>query len=185
MPGPVAARGTDVSLRLTRTDDASFIQRAGCNPAVKYPLGGRPRSIEALAAEIKDSDADRYLVCLENATDDGPEPEGATPIGAVTIEDAGWKRPELTYWILPEAQGEGYGGEGVGLAVDLAFRDYEAPAVGAACYAFNDASRGVLESLGFEQEGRRHDYMFVDGAWRDYIVFGLRRRDWEPRATRH
>jgi ribosomal-protein-alanine N-acetyltransferase len=185
MPGSLVADGDDVSLRIAERADAPFLQRAGADPALRYPLGGRVFTIDELEERIVDSDVDRFLICRDDdEAGRGPSAELTEPIGAVTVEDAGWKRPELTYWIVPEAQGQGYGGEGVELAVEYAFRSYEAPAVGAAAYAFNDASQGLLRSIGFEQEGVRRDYMFVDGAYRDYVVYGLRRADWTPLSER-
>ncbi|HMB50636.1 MAG TPA: GNAT family protein, partial [Natronoarchaeum rubrum] len=68
--------------------------------------------------------------------------------------------------------------EALSLVVDYLFRTYDAPAVGAGVFAFNDASRGLLESLGFEEEGRVRKDRFIDGAYRDRIVYGLLREDW-------
>ena len=101
-----------------------------------------------------------------------------TRIGQVNVTDADYKRPELGYWLVPTVHGEGYGTESVSLAIDYAFRTYDAPAVGAEAYDFNDASRGLLESLGFTEEGRRRKYMFVDGAHRDMVQYGLLREEW-------
>ncbi len=57
------------------------------------------------------------------------------------------------------------------------FREYDTPAVGAQAFKFNDASRGLLESLGFAEAGRRK-YMFVDGEHRDMVQYGLLRGEW-------
>lgn len=186
MPGSLVAEGDEVSLRIAERADAPFLQRAGADPALRYPLGSRVFTIDKIEERIVDGDADRFLICRdEDEADRGPpQDDTSKPVGAVTVEDAEWKRPELTYWIVPDAQRQGYGSEGVGLAVDYAFRSYEAPAIGAAAFAFNDASQGLLRSLGFEQEGVRRDYMFVDGAYRDYVEYGLRRAQWTPLAER-
>ncbi len=55
--------------------------------------------------------------------------------------------------------------------------------MGAEAYDFNDASRGLLESLGFTEEGRRRKYMFVDGAHRDMVQYGLLREEWRERTV--
>lgn len=184
MPGPVVARGSKVLLRIARPEDASFLQRSGCEPPLRYPLGSRILSRETIKEQIESRNDDRFLICplQEDSDDDGMSQEG--PVGAVNVEDADWKRPELTYWAAPEAQGKGYGGEGVALAVDFAFRNYDAPTVEAGAFPFNDASRGLLESLGFDQEGIHRNNMFVDGQWRDYVVYALDRADWEPLTER-
>lgn len=181
MPGPRIATGSSVSLRLARPEDAPFLQRAGCEPPLRYPLGSRALSIETLEEQIESGTDDRFIICVESEDQNGATP---TPVGAVSVEDADWKRPELAYWIAPEAQGQGYGGEGVALAVDFTFRNYDVPTIEAAAFEFNDASRGLLESLGFDEEGVHRNNMFVDGAWRDYVVYALDRADWEPLSDR-
>ncbi|MFC4988385.1 GNAT family N-acetyltransferase [Saliphagus infecundisoli] len=179
MPGARAAVGDRVTLRTVEREDRDFLQRGSANPEIRYPMGARLRSREEIEASLED-EADRFLVCLDDS-DAGPgQPEGDTrPIGAVTVEDAGWKRPELTYWLVPEVHGEGYGKEAVSLAVGYAFRTYDTPVVSARAYAPNDASRGLLESLGFTQEGVLRGFMYVDGAHVDCAVYGLGREEWE------
>lgn len=142
MPGSLVAGGDVVSLRIAERADAAFLQRAGADPALRVPLGGRVFTVDRIEDRIVDSDVDRFLIWRDDEdADRGPSPvELIEPVGAVPVEDAGWQRPELTYWIVPEAQGQGYGKEGVGLAVDYPFRTSEAPDVGAAAYAFTDAS---------------------------------------------
>ncbi len=66
------------------------------------------------------------------------------------------------------------------MVIDYVFRSYDTPAVGAEDYDFNDASRGLLESLGFAEAGRRK-YMFIDGEHRDMVQYGLLRREWRER----
>ena len=56
------------------------------------------------------------------------------------------------------------------------------PAVGASAFGFNGTSRGLLESLGFVEEGRRRKFMFVDGEYRDMVHYGLLRAEWDDRA---
>jgi ribosomal-protein-alanine N-acetyltransferase len=38
----------------------------------------------------------------------------------------------------------------------------------------NLRSLRLLEQLGFEHEGLARDYLFIDGAWRDHLMFALR-----------
>lgn len=80
--------------------------------------------------------------------------------------------------MVPEEHGNGYGKAAVSLVIDYAFRTYDAPAIGAGAFAFNDASRGLLESLGFAEEGRRRKFMFIDGKHRDIVQYGLLREEW-------
>lgn len=180
MPGALAARGERVTLRTVEPEDAAFLQRGGTNPETRYPMGGRVRTRDEIEESLEDDD-DRFLVCLDDpGAGPGRPGEGATrPIGVVTVEDAGWKRPELGYWLVPEVHGEGYGTEAVSLVLEYVFRTYDTPAVSARAYTSNDASRGLLESLGFTQEGVLRRFMFVDGEHVDCAVYGLLREEWD------
>lgn len=185
MPGARIQRGERVTLRSLEDEDLPFLQRAYANPELRYPLGAPLKSRDRLEAWIED-DADRFLVCLdEDDADDGTPDEGSTRrIGAVTVKDADWRRPDLVYWLVPEVHGEGYGREAVSLVVDYVFRTDDVPGVGAAAYDFNDASRGLLESLGFTEEGRIRKDRFVDGGYRDTIRYGLLREEWRDERDR-
>ncbi|WP_327054035.1 GNAT family N-acetyltransferase [Halomicrococcus gelatinilyticus] len=180
MPGARVSRGERVTLRTVEQEDLSFVQRAGANPEIRYPLGNPVMSRDDYQGLVGD-DADRFLICLdgEDAGPGSPGEDGVRRIGAAAVEDTDWKRPELGYWLVPEVHGQGYGTEAVSLVVDYVFRSYDAPAIGAAAYEFNEASRGLLASLGFSEEGRRQRYMFVDGEHRDMVLYGLLREDWQ------
>lgn len=179
MPGARIAEGERVTLRTVEHEDLAFSQRASANPEIRYPLGARLKNREQLE-EMNDGNADRFLVCLDR---DGAGPgqsneEDVQRIGFVSVEDADWRRPELGYWLVPEVHGEGYGKEAVSLVVDYVFRTYAHPAVGAIAYEGNDASRGLLESLGFSEEGRVRRDRFIDGEYVDTIQYGLLREEW-------
>ncbi len=185
MPGAYAQSGERITLRTVEREDISFVQRALTNPELRYPIGNPVMNRERLEEHVEDDDSDRFLVCLEEGAASPGQPDEAdadvTRIGGVTVTDADWKRPELGYWLVPEVHGRGYGKEAVSLVIEYVFRTYDTPAVGAEAFDFNDASRGLLESLGFAEEGRRRKYMFVDGEHRDMVQYGLLRREWRER----
>lgn len=180
MPGARVTSGEHVTLRTVEPEDRPFLQRGVANRALRRPLGSRVMTEDDLATYVDDLNGDWFVVCLDgdDAEPGQPTEDEVRRIGSVTVEDADWKRPELTYWLDPDVHGQGYGKDAVGQAVDYAFRQYDTPAVGAGAFAFNDASRGLLESLGFSQQGRRRNYMFVDGAHRDMILYDLLREEW-------
>ncbi|RBI64602.1 N-acetyltransferase [halophilic archaeon] len=182
MPGARITSGERVTLRTVESEDVPFLQRASANPEIRYPLGNPLRNREQI--DVSDEKGtDRFLVCLDDDAGPGrPDEDDVTPIGQVSVSDADWKRPELGYWLVPDVRGEGYGAESVSLVVEYVFREYDTPAVGAGAYDCNDASRGLLESLGFTEEGRRRKFMFVDGEYRDMVQYGLLRREWRERA---
>jgi ribosomal-protein-alanine N-acetyltransferase len=46
----------------------------------------------------------------------------------------------------------------------------------------NLRSIGIIQRLGFEQEGLAREYLFIDGAWRDHLMFALRNPDYQKNA---
>ena len=52
----------------------------------------------------------------------------------------------------------------------------------AACLPQNEASRGLLEKVGFQYEGYAREYLRIDGEWRDHLLYALLRDD--PRGQR-
>ena len=50
----------------------------------------------------------------------------------------------------------------------------------AACLLHNEASRRVLESCGFKQEGHARAYLRINGQWQDHILFALLDNDPVP-----
>lgn len=181
MPGARIESGDRITLRTLEREDLPFLQRAHTNPEIRYPMGKPLKNQQELEAMYENQNADQFLVCLDDA-DRGQSADDVQRIGVVTVEDASWRRPELVYWLAPEFHGEGYGKEAVSLVIDYVFRVYDHPAVGAAAFEFNDASRGLLESLGFDEEGRVRNDRFIDGEYRDMVHYGLLRREWRERT---
>lgn len=184
MPGARIASGDRVTLRTLEKEDVPFLQRASANPEIRYPLGSRLRNQEQIEIADEDGGSDRFLVCLDgdDAGPGQPDEDTVQRIGAISVDDVDWRRPELGYWLVPEVHGNGYGKESVSLVIEYVFRVYDHPAVGAGAYGFNDASRGLLESLGFIEEGRIRKDRFIDGEYRDTIQYGLLRREWQERT---
>lgn len=179
MPGAVFRRGDRVTLRPVEREDAEFIQRGHNHPEVGVSLGlDRPENESEAELSIESHEDDPLnvglLVCLE----DGEEP---TPIGKVSLQDLHHTRPELSYWVVPEYQGNGYGTEAVEVLVDYAFNAHEVRGLQAQAFAPNEGSVGVLETLGFTQEGTLRDARFRDGEYVDVVWYGLLREEWEDR----
>jgi ribosomal-protein-alanine N-acetyltransferase len=185
MPGAVFRRGDRVTLRTVERADAEFVQRGHNHPAVGVSLGlDRPEN-ESSAADRIDSVEDdpntvTLLVCLEGSDDsEQGEDSDPTPVGAVTVKNLHHTRPELSYWIHPAHQGEGYGTEATEVAVDYVFSAHEVRGLQAQAFAPNEGSVGVLENLGFTHEGTLRDARFRDGEYVDVVWYGLLREEWE------
>lgn len=185
MPGPVAVAGDRVTFRTVERDDAAFRQQASTHPQIRHSLGVAQHRNEAEAdglVETMDEGSDRlaFVVCLddEDAPRGHPSEDETTRIGLVHAYGIDEDRAHLAYWLLPAFHGEGYGREMAELLVDRTFEVSSVHSVGAGAFAFNEPSRHILESLGFVEEYRSREAEYVDGAYRDFVQYGLLRREW-------
>lgn len=173
MPGAVYLRTDRLTLRTIEPEDAEFVQQGRNNPEIRVPLGTYgPENVPAIESDIEDLGEDRdnvsLLVC-----------DGDEPIGEVTAMKLHHTRPHLAYWLLPEHQGEGYMAEALECFIDHLLDTYEIHGLAADAFHTNDASRGVLDSLGFQEEGRLREHRFRRGEYVDTIQHGLLRSEWE------
>lgn len=87
----------------------------------------------------------------------------------------------LGYWIGQRYARHGYMTEALRLVVDFCFRELGLNRVEAACIPTNDASRRLLERVGFRQEGLARSYLRINGEWRDHLLYATLRED-QPRS---
>ncbi len=185
MPGARIEQGERITLRTIEREDAAFIQRAHADPKIRYPLGtvthkNRTQIEDHIEEFVEDDSHVHFLVCIdgENAGAGHPDDGDTTPIGVINVTHVDWDRPYLAYWLVPERHGEGYGTEAVSLVVEYVFRTFDIHGIGAHAFDYNAASRGLLESIGFTEEGRERETRFIDGEYRDGVQYGLLRREW-------
>lgn len=178
MPGARMAAGDRISLRTVESEDIPFIQRAYANPELRYPLGWDVTAQSELADE--DRHDEEFLVCLddESAGSGDISVEETRRIGSVVAGVSPRARAGIGFWIIPEAQGSGYATEAVSCLLDYLFRIYPHPAVYANVLPDNEASRGLLESLGFSEEGRARKEAFWQGQYRDTLQYSILRSEW-------
>jgi ribosomal-protein-alanine N-acetyltransferase len=181
MPGPTFLEGEDVTLRAVDEADVPFLQRGLNDPEVwRHSLGPNPAG-DAVTADfyenvVADEDAVHCLIC------DGEEPMGHVSLTSTRYgpdQTLRARREELAYWLLPEYHGEGYGGDAARRMVRYAFEDRNMRRLDAQVGAFNEASAGLLESLGFEREGRLREATWFRGEYHDAYWYGLLREAWE------
>jgi ribosomal-protein-alanine N-acetyltransferase len=79
----------------------------------------------------------------------------------------------IGYWVGEAFTRHGYTLDAVRAVTTFCFGRLRLHRVEAACIPSNMASRGVLLQAGFIQEGLARDYLKIDGAWRDHLLFGL------------
>ena len=104
-------------------------------------------------------------------------------IGTTTLFhfDPRHRRAEVGYALRSDHWGRGFASEAVSLAIDWALRTLDLHRVEADIDPRNDASRRVLERLGFRSEGVLRERFFVGDAATDSELFGVLATEWRER----
>lgn len=180
MPGALAKRGNRITLRMFEEEDFDLWQRGAADPELRHLTGNAAaRNRSDLEDAYDDDDVTMFLVCIDDDAPHGPvDADAVERIGVAVVKEWG-RTPFVGTWLVPDAQGHGYGTETGALLVEYVFRTSSTPTVKANAFDFNDASRGLLEDLGFEQEGRLRKSGFIDGEYRDRLTYGILREEWE------
>jgi ribosomal-protein-alanine N-acetyltransferase len=79
----------------------------------------------------------------------------------------------LGYQIDREYEGQGLMAEALRATNDFVFRKLLMHRIMANFRPENARSGALLARLGFVEEGRAKDYLFIDGAWRDHVLTAL------------
>ena len=88
----------------------------------------------------------------------------------------------LGYWLGAPHARQGLMTEAVHCALDFAFDRLGLHRIEAACLPGNAASRGLLLKCGFREEGLARDYLRINGAWADHLLFAILSTDSRPRG---
>jgi RimJ/RimL family protein N-acetyltransferase len=183
MPGPVFLKGKKVTLRPVEEEDIGFLQQCMNDPRIWRPAldvnpMNREQGVEFFETTISESDGVHCLVC----NDEGP-------LGLVSLtrsrygpdETTRSRAAELAYWLTPEHHAKGYGTDAATQMLQYAYEDRNLRRVSARCGSFNDASIGLLESVGFEHEGTLREAAWFRGEYHDMLWYGLLRKEWQRR----
>lgn len=175
--------GKRVRLRGPRTDDADALFALYSDPAVmrywsRPPMAARSEA-EGLIAEILDGFGQRTMLnwMVTQRDDDAV-------IGTCTLFrfDPRHRRAEIGYSLRADRWGRGLAREAVALALDWAFATLGLHRIQAGIDPRNDASRTLLQRMGFVSEGLLRERCFVGEAVSDTEIFGLLADDWQARA---
>lgn len=101
---------------------------------------------------------------------------GGQFVGQLTVGSIMWgsaRSGQVGYWIDEAAAGHGVIPTALAMAIDHCFHVVGLHRVEASIRPENQASRRVVEKLGFREEGLRHRYLHIDGAWRDHLCYAL------------
>jgi ribosomal-protein-alanine N-acetyltransferase len=81
------------------------------------------------------------------------------------------------YWVGAPHAGKGYMTAGLKALIPHAFGPLRLRRLEAACLPTNERSIRLLEKVGFSREGYAREYLCIDGAWQDHLLFALLKRD--------
>lgn len=140
------------------------------------------RYVETGKFPVHLSDLRKYLERFQNSTTDFIfaiiDRQTDRHIGNVTLNRIKWIHRTADTGIIigvKEFWGKGYALEAWSLLIEYAFRRLGLRKIMAGAIADNEASIHVLKKLGFKVEGVARQQTFVDGDYRDSILFGLLR----------
>src|SRR3954462_14344567 len=83
----------------------------------------------------------------------------------------------LGYWMGAPYAGEGHMTAAVAAVLPFAFGTLRLHRVEAACIPANVASIRLLEKTGFQREGFARQYLCIDGAWQDHLLYARLKDD--------
>lgn len=95
--------------------------------------------------------------------------------------DPEFARASLGYVIAREYRGRGLIPEAVRAAIAFGLGRLSPNRIEARCIAENTASDRVIRKAGLSYEGTLRDRVFREGAYRDYKVYSILRREYRPR----
>lgn len=104
-------------------------------------------------------------------------------VGGVTLTNIRFgpsRSASIGYWIGEPFVRRGYARAAINAVLIYAFTDLQLNRVEAACQPDNISSRRLLETIGFVNEGIARDYLFINGAWRDHLLFAITAAEFAP-----
>jgi ribosomal-protein-alanine N-acetyltransferase len=87
----------------------------------------------------------------------------------------------LGYWMGEAHAGRGLMTDAVRAIVPYVFETLRLHRLEAACLPTNEPSKRLLRRVGFTEEGYARQYLRIDGAWRDHVLFAMLESDPRPR----
>uniref|UniRef100_UPI003F4988D4 GNAT family N-acetyltransferase n=1 Tax=Amycolatopsis sp. CA-096443 TaxID=3239919 RepID=UPI003F4988D4 len=172
-------RGSAVLLREFRPDDADAV----------FAVIGDDRVTRFLSFDSRDrAAADAMIEGVAERAARSPRAEYylgvallGTPdvvVGFCRLALSGVNTAKIGYAVAADHWGKGLATDAVTTMLNFAFEDLGLHRVTAAIGPDNDASRRVVEKLGFTREGRLRDHVYTNGAWRDSVLFSILSDEW-------
>ena len=105
--------------------------------------------------------------------------ENKVLIGGCRINKHNDIKAHIGYIFNKKYWGKGYATEIAKALVDFGFKELDVHRIYATCDPDNIASKRVLEKAGMLLEGRLREDMIIQGRYRDSLILGVLRQEWE------
>ena len=163
-----------VRLRAVELDDLAFTRRCRNDTAVHVPALGRRFPITEVGEETwfrtlgqgSPPEEVTYIVAARESGD---------ALGLTTLRGIDWINRTAMFgvWIAPDAQGNGVGKAATSEMLSVAFGRLNLRKVALEVLASNERAVSMYRSLGFAEEGRFAEQVFVDGKYEDVIRMAI------------
>ncbi|KAH8650041.1 acyl-CoA N-acyltransferase [Xylariales sp. PMI_506] len=129
-------------------------------------------------------DENSELSKLSLAERTAKERETATVVGSLTLTGLNPNTPNVPVTsvglaIAEKYQNKGYGGEAISWAVDWAFKFANVHKVEITTASYNERAFHLYKKLGFKEEGRRREVIYVNRKYYDLLQLGMVESDWK------
>ncbi|MBZ0112325.1 MAG: GNAT family N-acetyltransferase [Thermoanaerobaculia bacterium] len=184
-PSPVRPQ-PPIRLRPVATEDAPLLQRWRSEPSVRRYQPLSQLSIAQLVTEIRNRrPSDLYRG--QGHRFDWIVELGGNPVGWITLSVPSWEQGlgECGYSLTTAYQGGGIMRRALGLLLREIFSRTTLFRLEARCAEDNEASRHLLEGLGFRREGTLRGYLQIEGRRIDSLLYARLRDDEFPESTEH
>ncbi|MCL2399831.1 MAG: GNAT family N-acetyltransferase [Defluviitaleaceae bacterium] len=129
-------------------------------------------SAKYLKIGIENADGHYFCICEKNVGQFigsiGYTITDITPLGKIV---------HMGYMLLPEYHRRGYMPEVTKKVIEFAFTKDDCIRITTGCHKENDASRKVIEKVGFRKEGERIKAVYHDGVMKDRLEYGINKDD--------
>jgi [ribosomal protein S5]-alanine N-acetyltransferase len=165
----------DVRLRPLEAGDAALLARLYTTersflapfdpprPDSFYTLEGQRLELGLLERERARDRLYRFLIEADG------EPAGALSVSRITRGP--FQNGGLGYWVAQELNGRGVATGAIGLVCEWGFGQAKLHRLEAATLVDNIGSQVALRRNGFLEIGRSPNYLHINGAWRDHLLF--------------
>lgn len=179
MPAPAFLTNDVVSLHPPEEGDIPFLRENEHDPRVRASRSvHKPVDVEWARQRVGGTMGrnDETLALLVYS--------GDTPVGFIYLirehpNATVYRFGELAYWITPDEWGNGYATSASRLLLDYTFDELGLHRIEASTFASNEASKRVLEKLGFTEEGSARKAARIQGEWVDRLQYGILESEWK------